>query len=340
MRLKGKRFGLLFFTAAWICVQTSVFSIAYGQTGTTASSADVRTDRESVAKRQDFDKNVKSGFGYLKTSDWELAQSAFDAALEIEPKDGLSLYGKSLAQFNLKQTSAAEITLDTAIRTISSSKEKIYLLADSLVLSAVISAVQNNTSLAIEKLEKAIALVPAHFDANLSLGRAYFGSGRIDESVTAFRRATSIQPDHIKARFFLATALEQQGRSADALKEYRTILNKAPNNVEGNLGLGVLLLKIDGDSSAAGLNALRRAVTLNDRLYEGQIILGKTLVRLNRTTEAIEHLKTAVNLAPSNPEPHFQLAIAYRKLGRKTEADSETEIVKKIHESRRGVSKI
>jgi Flp pilus assembly protein TadD len=99
-----------------------------------------------------------------------------------------------------------------------------------------------------------------------------------------------------------------------------------------------LLLKIDGDRSTDGLSALQKAVTLNANLYEGQITLGRTLLRLNRASEAVEHLQKAADLAPNNPEPHFQLALAYRKLGDRDKAATETEIVKKIHEGRRGVS--
>ncbi len=285
-----------------------------------------------------LDEIKKNGFAYVKAGDWDLANSAFENALAIKPKDPLSLYGKSLALFNLNKIPEAESKLETVFEVLSSTKGNSKLLADSLVLSAVISAVQNRNSAAIEKLEKAIEYVPIHFDANLSLGRAYFGNGEIVKSIAAFRRAVSIRPDHTKARFFLATALERDGKSSDALKEYRAILKLDHNSVEGNLGLGVLLLKTEGNSSVEGLSALQRALEFNAELYEGQITLGKTLVRLNRGAEAIGHLKKAAALAPKNPEPHFQLSIAYRKLGKKEEASAETEIVKKIHESRRAVS--
>ena len=85
---------------------------------------------------------------------------------------------------------------------------------------------------------------------------------------------------------------------------------------------------------------MQKAVVLDPNLYEAQIGLGKTLIHLNRAAEAIIHLQKAAELAPTNPEPHFQLAIAYRKLGRKTEAATETEIIKAIHEKRRGAANL
>ncbi len=280
----------------------------------------------------------KKGFDHVQAGEWPLADKAFEKALAIEPKDALSLYGRSLALFNLKRLPETAGFLDEAIEILTSGTENKPLLADSLVLSSVILAVQNQNSLAIERLKKAVEIVPGHFDANLSLGRAYFGDGRIDNAVAAFRRAVAINPEHIRARFFLATALERSDKASDALEEYRAILKLNPKSVEGNLGLGVLLLKTEGERSAAGLTALQTAVEQDPNLYEGRITLGRSLVRVDRADEAIRHLKKAAEIAPNNPEPHFQLAIAYRRLGKKNEADAESEIVKRIHEGRRGHS--
>lgn len=290
------------------------------------------------ASRQNLEEIRKQGFAHLHAGSWEPAETTFETALTIAPKDTLILYGSSLAFFNLKKYSEAAARLEIAVEILSKSKENNQLLADSLVLSAIISAVQNENISAISKLEKATKLVPKHFDANFSLGRAYFANGEIDKAISSFQQAASFKPSNPQARFFLATAMERGGNVAQALVEYRKVLELSPNNADGNLGLGVLLIKIDGDKSAEGLNALQKAVVLDANLYEAQIVLGKTLIRLNRATEAIIHLQKAAELAPKNPEPHFQLAIAYRKLGRKSEADKETEIVKRIHEKRRGAS--
>lgn len=288
--------------------------------------------------KQNLEDIRKQGFAYVSSGSWEPAQTTFENALAISPTDTLSIYGSSLALFNLKRYTEAATQLDIAIEILSKSKENNLLLADSLVLSAIISAVQNESAAAISKLESATKLAPKHFDANFSLGRAYFGNGEISRAIRSFEQAVAVQPSNPQARFFLATALERDGNVALALAEYRKVLQISPTNADGNLGLGVLLIKTEGDQSVEGLNALQKAVSLNGNLYEAQIVLGKTLIRLNRAGEAIVHLQKAAGLAPNNPEPHFQLALAFRKLGRKTEAETESDIVKKIHELRRGVA--
>ena len=320
MSLEGKRFGRLF-CLSLLGFQFLLFSSVKAQ-----------------VSPQNLDEIRKQGFAQLHIGNWEPAETTFATALTISPKDTLSIYGSSLALFNLKKYSEAATKLDLAVEILSTSREDNQLLADALVLSAIISAVQDENAVAISKLEKATKLSPKHFDANFSLARAYFGSGEIDKAINSFQQAVSIQPNNPQVRFFLATAMERAGSVSQALVEYRKVLQLSPNNAEGNLGLGVLLIKTEGDRSAEGLNALQKAVVLDANLYESQIVLGKILIRLNRAVEAIIHLQKAAEIAPKNPEPHFQLSIAYRKLGRRAEADTETEIVKKIHEKRRGVA--
>ncbi len=151
-----------------LCFQFSLFSGARAQ-----------------ANQQNLEEIRKRGFAYLHDGNWELAQTTFVNALTIEPKDTLSIYGNSLALFNLKKFTEAASRLEIAIEILSKRKENNQLLADSLVLSAIISAVRNENALSITKLQKAISLVPNHFDANFSLGRAYFGNGEIDKAVNS-----------------------------------------------------------------------------------------------------------------------------------------------------------
>lgn len=320
--------------ALFLLLGLGLFSSAFAQS---ADGHNGSTPR-GTPRPQQLEAIRTGGFANLKAGNWEAAHTAFEKALSIEPKDGQSLYGSALALFNLRQVPEADARLEVLFSAVRPGKETDQLLADSLVLSAVISAVEKRVSDAITKLQKATGLIPIHFDAHFALGRACFESGDIEQAALAFRRAADIRPDHHQARFFLATTLERSGRSAEALKEYREILRRNKNSAEGNLGFGILLLKTEGDRSAEGLAALQRAVALDEKVYEGQTELGKVLIRLGRPQEAVVHLQKAARLAPDNPEPHFQLAIAYRKLNRRSDADAETAIVKEIHERRRGVS--
>ncbi len=127
------------------------------------------------------------------------------------------------------------------------------------------------------------------------------------------------------------------GDATGALTAYRELLQVAPGSAEGHSGLGILLLKQDGGDPGEGIRALTRAIEINGDLYEARVALGRSLIRVGHATDAITHLRRAAKLAANNPEPHYLLAIAYRRLGKKAEADEESRIVKRLHEARRGV---
>ena len=277
------------------------------------------------------------GFALLGENKFDESEVVFSEILAKFPADGLSLYGKAVGLFNLKQYSEAENAAAKADAIFEKQKNN-AALADVLVLSAVVAAVTGKNAAAVEKLKKAVALVPSHFDANLSLGRAFFGNGDLTASIASFRAALKQQPQNVKANFFLASALERNDNTADALDIYRKLIKIAPDLAEGYLGLGVLLVKTDGANSPEGLENLQQAVKINPNLYEAQITLGKTLLQQNKTEEALVYLQKAVELLPENPEPHYQLLQAFRKLGRKADADAEQAIIKKIHENHRGSS--
>ena len=74
---------------------------------------------------------------------------------------------------------------------------------------------------------------------------------------------------------------------------------------------------------------------INGDLYEAQVTLGRALIRMGRPADAVKPLQKAAILAPNNPEPHFQLAIAYRRIGKTTEAAEETATVQRLNSNRR-----
>ncbi|HXG86618.1 MAG TPA: tetratricopeptide repeat protein [Pyrinomonadaceae bacterium] len=332
MRFTGKYvlsfFALVIFFQSGVSAQLSPENLSPAET---IKNFQARPTAENLVAAR------KIGFALLGENKFNESELVFSEILTNFPADGLSLYGKAVGLFNLKQYSEAENTATKASAIFEKQKNN-AALADVLVLSAVISAVTGKNPAAIEKLKKAVVLAPTHFDANLSLARAFFGNGDLAASIAAFRVALRQQPRNVKANFFLASALERNGETADALNIYRELIKIAPGFAEGYLGLGVLLVKTEGANSSEGLNSLQKAVEINPNLYEAQITLGKTLLRQNKTEQALIYLQKAVELLPGNPEPHYQLLQAFRKLGRKADADAEQAIIKKIHENRRGSS--
>jgi Flp pilus assembly protein TadD len=282
------------------------------------------------------------GGALLREGRFAEASELFGALADKQPRNPVVLYGAALATFNIGRAMQAE---PLARRAVDAALADLHATtavggagneraADALVLLAVVLAVRGDDAGALKSVEKAVRLAPNNFDAQLALGRALFGTGDIAGAVRAFRAAVALRPADAPALFYLATALENSGDADGALSVYRKLIAHKPDVANGHLGLGVLLLKRGGLEE--GLWELLRALEINPNLYEARITVGRTLVAQGRAGEAIEHLRRAAELAPGNPEPHYQLSIAYRRLGRKEEADAESAIVKRIHESRRG----
>jgi len=332
MRFAGKF--ILSFTALLIYCQSDVYAQNPNDNPSSLVAETIkRLQAKATTENLSNARNV--GFGLLKSNNFAQAEIVFAEILVKSPGDGLSLYGKALSSFNLKRYTEAETAVAAANNLFKKQKNNASL-ADGLVLSAVISAVTGDNPAAIEKLKKAIGIMPTHFDAHFSLGRAFFGNSDLDNAVNAFRQSVRLQPKNIKANFFLATALERSGDSEAALNAYRELIKIAPNVADGYLGLGVLLIKTEGVNSAEAIKSLQKAVAINQNLYEAQLGLGKILLQQNKSNEALIHLRKAVELLPDNPEPHYQLLQVYRKLGKKSEAEAEQIIIKKIHENHRG----
>ena len=289
--------------------------------------------------------------GYRLASAQRFAEAAelFGALVEQRPRDPSALYGAALANFNLSRTADAEAiarravdaslatTVETAVSDVVK-RQRQARAAEALVLLAVVVAVRGDEGAALEAARQAVRLAPEHFDAQFTLGRALYGAGDFAGAARAFRVAVRLEPESVPAAFFLATALERSGDAEGALAAYRELVARRPGAHEGHMGLGVLLVKRGGAGVEEGMKALARALEINPDLYEARITLGRTLVARGRAAEAVEHLKRAAALAPDNPEPHYQLSLAYRRLGRTQEAAAESAIVKRIHESRRGTA--
>src|SRR5438270_8062948 len=286
------------------------------------------------------------GGALLREGRFAEAAELFGALALKLPRDPSVLYGAALATFNAGRAAEAEPlarrAVDAALAASQTTKAGSAdartakeRAADALVLLGVVLAVRGDDAGALKLVGQAVGLAPDNYDAQLALGRALFGAGDDAGAVRAFRAAASLRPTDAQARFFLATALERAGDNVGALAAYRELVARQPGAAEGHLGLGVLLLKRSGAEAEEGLKELARALEINPQLYEARVTLGRALVERGRAGEAVEHLRRAAELAPGNPEPHYQLSLAYRRLGRKEEAAAESDIVRRIHESRR-----
>jgi tetratricopeptide (TPR) repeat protein len=287
------------------------------------------------------------GFTLLRSGTYDKALEVFRAVMGVQKEDYTSMYGAALALFNLRRLSEAEALVRVAITTSEASTTNVAnssatkaevtaQTADELVLLGVVLAARKDDQGALKAVNRAVELSPRSFDAQLALGRARYGTGDPSGAVEAFRAALALVPDNAQALFFLATALERAEDYASSLAAYRELVRLRPAHAEGHLGLGVLLVKLGSAQTEEGIDQLKSALRIDGDLYEARVTIGRALIRVGRPRESLDHLLRAAELAPNNPEPHYQLAIAYRRLGMRAEAELQSAKVRDIHAERRG----
>lgn len=188
-----------------------------------------------------------------------------------------------------------------------------------------------------------------------------------DLSTRAAAELATTAPKSQQALELNAEAFESQGKWDDAAKQYRMILQQNPRTPGIHFRLGRLLLskpnppatvaeeakkemqqELEIDPSNAGaeyvLGALAqqnqqwdeaiphfsRAAKLDPSFGDAFLGWGACLGSAKRYSEAIPPLETAVKLQPENPAPHYLLAIAYSRTGRKEDGDKQFAIQKQL----------
>jgi tetratricopeptide (TPR) repeat protein len=164
-----------------------------------------------------------------------------------------------------------------------------------------------------------------------------------------------------------AEALEAQGKWDEAAKEYRLILQQNPRMPGIHFRLGRLLLskpnpsptvaeeakkemqqelEIDPSNADAeyvlgalaqqsqqwdeAIQHFSRASKLDPGFGDAFVGLGSALGSAKRYSEAIAPLEAAIKLEPQNPTPHYLLAIAYSRTGRKEDGDKQFAIQRQL----------
>ncbi|HKE16708.1 MAG TPA: tetratricopeptide repeat protein, partial [Kofleriaceae bacterium] len=137
-------------------------------------------------------------------------------------------------------------------------------LAEAHVARAAVLAMRGDSAGAARECAEAIHLDPSSFDAHYLYARICFQSGRFDESVVLFRRASVLRLEDFQSLILLELPLERLGRSEEAAAARREGLRRAERQLELEpdnpraLVLGACVLISEGERDRA-LEWARRA---------------------------------------------------------------------------------
>jgi tetratricopeptide (TPR) repeat protein len=146
--------------------------------------------------------------------------------------------------------------------------------------------------------------------------------GRSDQALADFSSAAALAPSRGDARFFMALVEYKRGRFDAAL----SVLHNAERDGIADSDLYYLaaecLLKLQPENRDAALAELNRAINLNSESVSARTLRGKLLLDAGRASEASGDLETAHKLDPASRTALYNLARAYRAVGRASEAQA------------------
>jgi tetratricopeptide (TPR) repeat protein len=154
-------------------------------------------------------------------------------------------------------------------------------------------------------------VAPAQRELLLIAGRAGYHMAQGSSGARrAFDELVSRYPTTPNVHYAYGTYLLGVDRDA-ARSEFRRELRLSPNHQEARLQIAFDEIK-RGDATE-GERLAREVVAQAPDSFAGQLALGRALLELDRASEAIPALERAVALAPESPQPHYSLALAYRR---------------------------
>jgi len=156
----------------------------------------------------------------LDNRQWELAQDASRALLEISPEDGMALSVHARAAVRLNQKEAG-----TTVRELEAIAERDDEAARG---RALLSLDLKEGAGCLPWLDKALRLNPGNTIALALRASVYVRLRRYDEAINDYASVIAIAPEQIRARMGRARLASMQGDFRTAEADYNSVLDRAP----------------------------------------------------------------------------------------------------------------
>jgi len=169
-----------------------------------------------------------------------------------------------------------------------------------------------------EKRQMLILAGQASFAAN---------SQKMDLAAKIYKQLAESYPEEPNVHFAYGQFLSHIDLDA-SLKEYEKEIELHPNHVYARIEASFLYLK-QGQIEES-LAYARAAVKLQPKLAAPHNLIGRALMEMDKTSEAIPELLLATQLAPTNIPFHMNLARAYQRAGQTEEASKEIAIFNEL----------
>ncbi len=277
---------------------------------------------------------------YLEDEDVDRAAECFHQANELEKgRAPLPAVGLARVALILGRLDDAQRILEHVLRRHPTS-------AEALTYRGVVADARQTPKVALQYLERAVAVDATYAPAHANLGRVRGQLGQWPEALRAFRAAQALAPEHPPLVPLLALAAVRTGALKEAIEVLTTHLEQTPNHLDAIVALVDALVEANLVEHATELlaNAVERmpqvavlharqstlalrrgnlplarsaaarhvALTPTD---EDALLYAATLELMARNLEQAEnHVQRVLELDQGNWRAHYQLGLIYDAL--------------------------
>lgn len=269
----------------------------------------------------------------LAQGNLETAAELLEEVLQGSPKHGQAL--STLAQVYMRQGNRDEAR---AIADRAREPANYNLFADPLMSKVVaegVSSVQlweraksflesGNSKQAVLGLRQVIDITPDNADAQQQLGVAYGNLGQLDLSRRHLEEAVELDDDSTSARIQLALVLIETGQPAASVPHLKKVLELAPEDPDAGWLLGKALVTIGASREA--IETFEQAATASSDSTGSSAPAwahnewGRALVEIGRVDEGTAHFRSALEADPDNPQALFYYGLVLEGQGKTGEA--------------------
>ena len=177
---------------------------------------------------------------------------------------------------------------------------------------------------------------PDSFRVHELAGEALEVQSNDRQALIEYRKAVELNPKAPHLHYRIATLLlheKKEGSDAEALEQFKQEIIVNPGDAPSEYQMAEILRRQNQLDAASA--HFTRALELDPVFVEARLGLAKVYLSRHQANEAIQQLKTAIQLTPENPASHYSLMLAYRELGRMEDAKREMAIVGDLNAKQR-----
>ena len=190
--------------------------------------------------------------------------------------------------------------------------------ADALHLLGLVAAQEGNYRIAVEWMDKAIAIDSANPGFHSNRGLALYELGKMGEAVESFKKAIAIDPGFAQAHNNQGLALQALSRPDEALTSFDRAIAVFKDYAEAYYNKGLVLQKLQRFDEA--IECYRQALKIAPDYADAHYNKGLAQKALDLLPDAVTSFKACLAITPGSAEAHFNLGVVLQKINQPYEA--------------------